>query len=983
MSAEESLNLSSLRDKISSKLSKKKTTTTKKAPTSEDDIVLRREAMALGATENDLNLIKDVKADNEAEASEQEFSGDEADPALKEDLKKFVKDIGFNDETNSKDVEQKDEEEQDEKLSSEEDIEEEQEQEEEPEEQEQSSEEEQESDVEEEEVTKVKQDSGFVSQSTMLNTDKLLIQIDTPWYSVPLDPQVTENIKNNVDTFMSNDKIESLLERGKLALESDNQLFYDEFTKESSQRKFMSQMLSDGTLSDKISALTLLIQESPIHNMKSLDTLFSYCNKKSRNSQLQSINALKDLFLNGLLPDRKLRYFKNQPGLSMMLNKRTLAIFYFEDYLKKFFFRILEVLEKISHDPIIHVRSQTLTHVFDMITKKPEQEFNLLRLGVNKLGDIDSKVSSKTSYLLLSLEQAHPNMKSVIIDSIVDIALRPNADYHAIYYSVITLNQTILKRSDDEVANKLIKTYFTLFSKFLITNDHEQNDDVEVKSDAKGYEKKRKKNFKRGKNGGKSVKNEKTDAEVLNEKNSKLFSALLTGINRAFPFAQLPASVYETHLETLFRITHSANFNTSVQALVLINQVTIKAKLNNDRYYRTLYEALLDQRLLNSSKQGIFLNLLFKSLKQDAANVARVEAFVKRILQVSAHWLNIGTTTGFLYLLIQLSKMVPQIRNLLTNSPMDDEYLSDDEEKTENADGKIKSIYDSRKRDPRFANADKSSLWEITHFLNHFHPTVQTYANAFVENSTTDITKPDLGLFTLTHFLDRFVYRNAKQKPINRGSSIMQPLFGGSKINDALLVKASDMSPENAPVNTENWLDKKMEDIKPEDKFFYQYFSSKKNAIKKQKDATSDNFDEDDEMDEDEIWNALVKSRPEVEDDSEDDIGFDDEDLGSMSDSDSDDGLDAAMNNSDDEDESDEPAELQTLPESGESDEGENEDVFYSFADEKDEPSGKRSLDDAGESEKEKKKRKKQKMKELPLFASADDYAKYMESDSD
>ena len=155
---------------------------------------------------------------------------------------------------------------------------------------------------------------------------------------------------------------------------------------------------------------------------------------------------------------------------------------------------------------------------------------------------------------------------------------------------------------------------------------------------------------------------------------------MLTGINRAFPFAQIPASVYEVHMETLFKITHSSNFNTSIQALVLINQVTVKAKLNSDRYYRTLYESLFDPRLVNSSKQGIYLNLLYKSLKQDALNVERVEAFVKRILQVCSHWLNVGTITGFFFLLIQLAKTVPQIKNLLTNTPVDYEYESDAEE---------------------------------------------------------------------------------------------------------------------------------------------------------------------------------------------------------------------------------------------------------------------------------------------------------------
>ncbi|CCC71805.1 hypothetical protein NCAS_0I01370 [Naumovozyma castellii] len=841
-----------------------------------------------------------------------------------------------------------------------------------------------------------KKDSGLITQTHLLTSDKTILPFDVPWYNIPLDPQVKENVKNG-ESEISKEQISTLFERGKQTLEMDNQTYYEEFTKDSSQRKFMSQILSDGTLNDKISALTLLIQDSPLHNTKSLDTLLSYCNKKSRNSQLQSLNALKDLFLNGMLPpNRKLRYFKNQPGLSMMLNKNTLAVFYFEDYLKKLFFQILETLEKLSHDPIIHVRSTTLTHIFDLLTKQPEQEFNLLRLGVNKLGDIDSKVSSKASFLLLKLEQAHPNMKSIVIDSIVDTALRPNADYHTTYYSVITLNQTILKRSEDSIANKLIKTYFTLFEKFLISTEKDESTNSSVKSSAKGYEAKRKKNFKRGKKGGKSVKNDKTEEEVLNEKNSKLFSALLTGINRSFPFAQLPASVYETHLETLYKITHSSNFNTSVQALVLINQVTVKAELNNDRYYRTLYESLFDPRLVGSSKQGIYLNLLYKSLKQDSKNVERVEAFVKRILQVSSHWLNIGTVAGFLFLLIQLVQIVPQIKNLLTNTPLDHVYESDNEEgEGEEKTNEKGRLYDARKRDPKFANADKSSLWEIIQFNQHFHPTVQAYASKFIEGDSTDVVKPDLGLFTLAHFLDRFVYRNAKQKSVTRGTSIMQPLFGGSQIDKTVLVKASDVILDQTPVNTENWLDMKVDEIKPEDKFFYQYFANKKNAIKKGKQDEKDvhGFDSDEEMDEDEIWDALVKSRPDVEDDSDDgELNLDDEDFSSMSSSEGEDAEEEA-------EEAEAKAELEkALGESADEEASESDldgDVFYSFADEEAEQdasdSGKRSFSEVSsdaevEEEEEEdtgKKQKKSKKNSLPVFASADEYAQYLESDSE
>ncbi|QLG70388.1 hypothetical protein HG535_0A03270 [Zygotorulaspora mrakii] len=1020
--------LKSLKGMVSAKLQKngKKSKKAKRSPRPERDLeaklstndesdILHREAIELGATEEDIKLVKDLEDQDEEKLSEQEFgpSADEdEDTEFQDDLQSFLKTLGL-EKTQVDIVSDTEVEEPDQKAVREEEgkpVEEDEDGESELIEASLSSDPNSEADPESSEAEvseheepedkpKEKKNSGFIAQNDMVDSDKLIISFDKVWYELPLDPQLERNMNDN-DIELTAEQITKLYERGKETLEKDNETYYAEFTKESSQKKFMSQILTGGTLNDKISALTLLIQESPIHNIKSFETLLSFCNKKSRNSILQSVNALKDLFLNGLLPDRKLRYFKNQPGLSMMINKKSLAIFYFEDYLKKKFFQILEVFEKLSHDPIIHVRLQCLNHMYDLLSAKPEQEFNLLRLIVNKIGDIDAKVSSKASFLLSKLEQAHPNMKSVIIDAIVDVALKPNADYHTTYYSVITLNQTILKRAEDSVANKLIKTYFTLFEKFLLNTDADNvedgNNEGNEKSAAQGYEARRKKNYKKGKKGGKSVKGDKTESELVSEKNSKLFSALLTGVNRAFPFAQLSAKVYEAHLETLFKITHSSNFNTSVQALVLINQVVSKAQLDNDRYYRTLYESLLDPRLISSSKQGIYLNLLHKSLKQDSQNVSRVEAFVKRILQVCAHWINMGTIAGFFYLLLQLVDFIPQIKNLLINTPTDYEYQSDDET-TDKDNFKKREVYDSRKRDPKFANADKSSLWEINYFTNHFHPTIQLYSQAFIENKKDETTKPDLGLYTLAHFLDRFVYRNSKQKANVRGTSIMQPLYGGSKLESNLLVRSTDYVNKEIPANTENWLDKKVEDIKPDERFFYQYFTTKQNAMKKAQGTQQVSHDGSD-LDEDDVWDALVKSRPDVEDDSgdEDGFNFDDEEL------------DMSSGEEDPEEEIDAASEVE------EQDSNSDDDEFFSFADEDDlEGSAKRlhaeleegssesvsepeseseslqphsasdSTSKSGGTKAHKLKNKKQRLGDLPLYGSIEDYAKYLDSDKE
>jgi ribosome biogenesis protein MAK21 len=95
------------------------------------------------------------------------------------------------------------------------------------------------------------------------------------------------------------------------------------------------------------------------------------------------------------------RYFADQPLLSHPdLTDRHLLLFAFEDYLKKWFFNLLQVLEVregisstapsahrqvLSHDTLPYVRVQGLHAIFQLLAGNAEQEQNLLRLGINKL----------------------------------------------------------------------------------------------------------------------------------------------------------------------------------------------------------------------------------------------------------------------------------------------------------------------------------------------------------------------------------------------------------------------------------------------------------------------------------------------------------------------------------------------------------------------------------------------------------------------
>ncbi|KAJ5310061.1 uncharacterized protein N7443_002522 [Penicillium atrosanguineum] len=664
----------------------------------------------------------------------------------------------------------------------------------------------------------------------------------------------------------------------------------------SSSHKFYTTIMASGTLSDKISALTLAVQESPLHSTLSLQNLIGLGKKRSRAQAVEVLRSLKDMFAQGtLLPsDRRLRSFANQPGLVAAfqgapgrwterdplpggLQKSHLIVWAFEDYLKEQFFEMLKILEIWCNDEIEFSRSRAVSYVYELLKEKPEQEANLLRLLVNKLGDPGKKIASRASYLLLQLEQQHPLMKPLIIKGVEELLFRPGQSQHAKYYAIITLNQTVLSTKEPKVADQLLDIYFSLFVTFLKpTKQVTQN--------------------KHGK-GPKGKGNDEVKGEAqTDEMREKLTSGVLTGVNRAHPFTDSDSDRLTKHIDTLFHITHSSNFNTSIQALMLIQQITASHQISSDRFYRTLYESLLDPRVATSSKQSLYLNLLFKALKNDLT-IRRVKAFVKRIVQVLGMH-QPAFVCGVFYLIRELEKSFPGLSSLL-DQPEDNEsdgeenfqdVPDEDDEQPQPTPVVIKkqaSGYDPRKRDPEHSNADKTCLWELLPYTAHFHPSVSVNAANLLEHQPMS-GKPDMTIHTLTHFLDRFVYRTPKASATSRGASIMQPLAGGDVADR--LVEAVKSAGQAVPLNSENFWKKKAKDVAAEDVFFHQYFNrvnEGKVKAKKGKGAV-DPVDRDEEDiddidglsgDEDEIWKALVDSKPDLEeeaDDSDDDLDMDD-----------------------------------------------------------------------------------------------------------
>jgi ribosome biogenesis protein MAK21 len=136
--------------------------------------------------------------------------------------------------------------------------------------------------------------------------------------------------------------------------------------------------------------------------------------------------------------------------------------------------------------------------------------------------------------------------------------------------------------------------------------------------------------------------------------------------------------------------------------------------------------------------------------------------------------------------------------------------------------------------------------------------------------------KPDLASHTLIHFLDRFVYRNAKTATGSfRGNSIMQPLAGG--VGQDILLSKRRTSSQHQPLNSASFWRQRVDDVAVDEVFFHKYFNHvtegkkpKKRESKTPGNTKAGDRSEDDGENEDEIWQALVESRPDVEGQSED-----------------------------------------------------------------------------------------------------------------
>ncbi|KAJ1899967.1 RNA-binding ribosome biosynthesis protein mak21, partial [Coemansia sp. IMI 209127] len=429
---------------------------------------------------------------------------------------------------------------------------------------------------------------------------RLTVQPTRQWYAISMKPLEVDDEAER----LSEEEILQKLEFAEYLLNSENELYEKKGIAQKSlstaDRSFVSNILSAGTLTDRVSALTLIVQESPLHNLKPLGQLMQMVSKNNRREALLAVGSVKDLMCINMLPsDRKLKYFAEQPLNAKDITNMHWILWAFEDKLKRYYLDLIQVMESLAYDPVVHTRQSMVSYFEELLEQKPEQEQNLLRLLVNKLGDKERQLAAKASYLILKLLNVHPNMKFVVVKTIQELLLtRSSTNERAQYYTMITLNQVILSSKDVPTANLLLEVYFVFFKKLLkltqaMDEDEHNDEDDKAAKDEKGGKGKRPERKQKVYIGQKALKKAKQEAAKKRDEegkaaDNKMLAAILTGLNRALPFSKMEDQMMDTHVGAIFQIAHAGNFNTVVQSLVLLHQIMRIRPAIADRFYRTL-----------------------------------------------------------------------------------------------------------------------------------------------------------------------------------------------------------------------------------------------------------------------------------------------------------------------------------------------------------------------------------------------------------
>lgn len=508
--------------------------------------------------------------------------------------------------------------------------------------------------------------------------------------------------------------------------------------------------------------------------------------KKNRRQTETCVIALKDLFLDEILTNKKLTTFYNSintiiskqgdTNSSINISDEHLVNYYVEDFIHKKYFELIEIIEDlVINDPLKAIKKKFMNILLEMLIKKPEREEKLLEALINKLGDPEVEIVNHAIKLLNDLQTSHPKMSLVIMKNIQNFISKSKTtnldNTSAQFYSLVYLCSMNIV-SDKEFIEFSLNYFFDLFNYYAKLNE-ENNFKKNLKFKSKKLKKRN------------SKPNKAKDKGENPMSVEKILSLIVKRVNKLCLFSEEKniqiKKFLDEKIDTLFKLSHSDSTKLRIEVLKLIFTIcqginsgksksnkSFESDNNLDRYYKSLYELILSKEIFVTKNLRDLLKLIVKSLTFDQ-NITRVAAFTKRLLQMSMH-----ADASFITCVLIIISQIVRNRNKLWKMIEKNSFsqkLENKEENSKSADS------DLNKRDPKFTNAEILPLSELTILASHYHPTVQKFSKFILENYNKDIIEYNgdpLIDFSLINFLEKFMLKNPKvkkeKKEKNRGN---------------------------------------------------------------------------------------------------------------------------------------------------------------------------------------------------------------------
>ncbi|KAJ0981071.1 hypothetical protein J5N97_009326 [Dioscorea zingiberensis] len=182
---------------------------------------------------------------------------------------------------------------------------------------------------------------------------------------------------------------------------------YDVSRRKKGDLRLLEMTARSGTSADKVSAFTCLVEDNPIANIRSLDALLSMVTSKvGKRYAFTGFEALRELFLLRLLPDRKLKSLLQHPLDALPETKdgfSLLLFWYWEECLKQRYERFVIALEEALKDMLPNLKDKAMKTVYILLKSKPEQERRLLAALVNKVHAENFNVGVQALMLLYQI----------------------------------------------------------------------------------------------------------------------------------------------------------------------------------------------------------------------------------------------------------------------------------------------------------------------------------------------------------------------------------------------------------------------------------------------------------------------------------------------------------------------------------------------------------------------------------------------------